>query len=65
MGSGLIALPGLDLAAPNGDYIVWVIGFLSGFSERFVQDFVAQADRIVAPGGAITSGSTSHKDPTL
>lgn len=61
MGSGLVTVPGLTLQGPNGDYIVWVIGFLSGFSERFVQDFVAQANRIVAPPGT-ARGTPSRND---
>jgi hypothetical protein len=49
IGSGLISIPGISLDSPQAGYLVWTIGFLSGFSERFVQDFVGQADRIVAP----------------
>jgi hypothetical protein len=60
MGSGMVAFPEMSLSGPRGSYIVWVIGFLSGFSERFVQDFVAQADRIVTPG-AVGSDGTKHK----
>lgn len=50
IGSGLVTLPGISLDGANGYYIVWAIGFMSGFSERFVQDFVAQADRIAGAG---------------
>jgi hypothetical protein len=49
IGSGLVSIPGISLDGPQAGYLVWTIGFLSGFSERFVQDFVGQADRIVAP----------------
>ncbi|MGH6918974.1 MAG: hypothetical protein ACREJ0_14875 [Geminicoccaceae bacterium] len=59
---GLVTLPGVDLAASGGAYIVWVIGFLSGFSERFVQDFVAQADRI-AGAGTLAATSAAPTDP--
>ena len=63
IGSGLVTLPGMSLDGPNGDYIVWVIGFLSGFSERFVQDFMAQADRI-AEGGTVAVGAAAPpKEP--
>ena len=57
----MVALPGMSLTGPNGGYIVWVIGFLSGFSERFVQDFVAQANRIVTPGAIGSGDDTKHK----
>lgn len=60
---GLVSLPGVDLAAPGGEIIIWVIGFLSGFSERFVQDFVAQADRIAGSGALVANGATGPKDP--
>ena len=60
---GLVTLPGVDLAAAGGGYIVWVIGFLSGFSERFVQDFVAQADRIAGAGTVAAGGAVDLKDP--
>jgi hypothetical protein len=49
VGSGVIVIPGFDLDSPQVGYLVWTIGFLSGFSERFVQDFVGEADRLVAP----------------
>lgn len=64
---GLVTLPGVDLDAATGDFIVWVIGFLSGFSERFVQDFVAQADRIAGAGtvgaGAAQALHDSKRQP--
>jgi hypothetical protein len=60
---GLVTLPGVDLTAPGGEYIIWVIGFLSGFSERFVQDFVAQADRIAGAGTIAADGAAAPKDP--
>jgi hypothetical protein len=60
---GLVTLPGVDLAAAGGGYIVWVIGFLSGFSERFVQDFVAQADRIAGAGTVAAGRAVDLKDP--
>lgn len=56
LGSGMLAVPGMSLDSPHVGYLVWVLGFLSGFSERFVQDFIGQADRIVAPGAIETSG---------
>lgn len=62
IGSGLVTLPGISLDGPNGDSIVWVIGFLSGFSERFVQDFVAQADRI-AGAGTVGHAAVAPKGP--
>lgn len=60
---GLVTLPGVDLKAPGGEYIIWVIGFLSGFSERFVQDFVAQADRIAGAGTTLAGNAAAPKDP--
>ena len=60
---GLVTLPGVDLTAPGGEYIIWVIGFLSGFSERFVQDFVAQADRIAGAGTVAANSAAAPKDP--
>jgi hypothetical protein len=58
---GLVSLPGVDLTAAGGEYIIWVIGFLSGFSERFVQDFVAQADRIAGAGTGAADGGAAAK----
>jgi hypothetical protein len=60
---GLVSLPGVDLNAAGGEYIIWVIGFLSGFSERFVQDFVAQADRIASAGAIASEPAPAPKDP--
>ena len=39
--AGLISFIGADLASPAGPYLAWVLGFLCGFSERLVQDFVS------------------------
>lgn len=60
---GLVSLPGVDLTAAGGEYMIWVIGFLSGFSERFVKDFVTQADRIAESGLVVANGATAPKDP--
>lgn len=58
---GLVTLPGADLTPPTGNYVVWVIGFLSGFSERFVQDFVAQANRIAGEVTADTKRADARR----
>ena len=60
---GLVSLPGVDLKAAGGEYIIWVIGFLSGFSERFVQDFVGQADRIAGGGTVGTDATLAPRNP--
>lgn len=59
---GLVTLPGVDLAGSGGDAIVWVLGFLSGFSERFVQDFVTEADRITGRS-TVANGAAAPKTP--
>jgi hypothetical protein len=59
---GLVTLPGVDLAGPGGNAILWVLGFLSGFSERFVQDFVAAADRISGPS-TVGNAAAAPKTP--
>ncbi|MEM7022844.1 MAG: hypothetical protein AAF637_09640 [Pseudomonadota bacterium] len=59
IGSGFIAVSSVSLSDPSVGYMVWSIGFLSGFSERFVKDFMGQADRIVAPGIPHVQSQTS------
>lgn len=41
--SGLVSFFGVDLDGQQGAYLLWVIGFLSGFSERFALGFVTDA----------------------
>ena len=41
--AGLVSFVGVDLGSPQGHYLAWALGFLSGFSERFAQDFVISA----------------------
>lgn len=53
MKSGLISFPGVDLAGPSAPYVVWVIGFLSGFSERFSQDLILDAETKFGAGGTL------------
>jgi hypothetical protein len=38
-----VSFLGVDLGGPQGPYLAWAPGFLSGFSERFAQDFVIGA----------------------
>jgi hypothetical protein len=59
---GLVTLPGVALTDPGGDAIVWVLGFLSGFSERFVQGFVTEADRVTGPS-TDAKGAAAAKTP--
>ena len=44
MKAGLVAFVDVNLDGPTGPYVVWIIGFLSGFSERFAQDFITAAE---------------------
>jgi hypothetical protein len=61
---GLVTLPGVDLAGSSGNAIVWVVGFLSGFSERFVQDFITEADRIATTEpSTVANGAAAPKTP--
>jgi hypothetical protein len=50
--SGLITLPGISLIDSDEKtrYIIWIMGFLSGFSERFAGDIIARAEASFAPG---------------
>lgn len=41
--AGLISFLGVDLGGPQGPYLAWLLGFLSGFSERFAKDFITGA----------------------
>ncbi len=40
---GLISFLGVNLDGPHGPYVVWTLGFLCGFSERFAQDMAETA----------------------
>jgi hypothetical protein len=44
-------------------YVLWILGFLAGFSERFAWDFVDRAEGIVV-GGFAASGPSSDKSTT-
>jgi hypothetical protein len=41
--AGVISFTGVDLSGSSAPYVAWTLGFLSGFSERFAQDFVVSA----------------------
>jgi hypothetical protein len=52
-----IAFGGAVTLTAKTAYILWVIGFLAGFSERFASDFVQRTE-------GITSGNVSGDKPT-
>ena len=41
--AGLVSSLGVNLGGPQAPFLAWALGFLSGFSERFAQDFVIGA----------------------
>lgn len=43
MKAGVVSFLGVDVSGPSAPYIAWVVGFLSGFSERSAQDFMSRA----------------------
>jgi hypothetical protein len=49
---------------PKVMYVIWILGFLAGFSERFAWDFVDRAEGLVA-GGLAGGGSSRDKSITL
>jgi hypothetical protein len=53
----------MNLAGPSAPYVVWVIGFLSGFSERFSQDFIVGAEsKLAGPLGAKDGASPAPEN---
>ena len=42
--TGLVSFLGIDLAGPQGMTMIWVFGFLAGYSERFSKDIVTSAE---------------------
>lgn len=60
--TGLLKIDDIDF---NGDGIVsisadWVLGFLSGFSERFAADVVSRAENVIASPSRSTTATTAR-----
>ena len=50
--SGFISFPGVDLDSQSGIAVIWIFGFLAGYSERFSKEFVSSAEgTLVRPAG--------------
>ena len=47
--SGIISFLGVDLGGQTGISVIWIFGFLAGYSERFSKGFVSSTERKLTP----------------
>ena len=58
--SDLVDFFGIRIEGPTGLYLLWVIGFLCGFSERFVDRFITGAESHLGKFGMKNENPGSH-----
>lgn len=63
LGEDPLRLAGSEAVEPKTWYILWVLGFLAGFSERFAWDFVDRAQGVANGGVAGTPKQAAAVQP--